>query len=196
MRCQWAAWARLGGLTARAARVRTNPHDFWHLETPASIWKHLQAAENTCNHKKTFGFAWIQLVIYCNGQPRPGGHCIQAAGLQIYSLLKTPAITCIHNCTWKQLHLMCFPQISYFVGKSCAVIMEDGLAKYAKNLEGAKQIQPNPEQVKRQSKTHPCLVFSTNGSGRSLVYSGNVSGAVSYTPRMSASFGCCLPSFL
>ena len=63
--------------------------------------------------------------------------------------------------------------------------MEDGLTKRAKNLKGAGQIQPNPGQVTRQSETHPCLVFSTNGSGRSLVYSENVPGPVSYTRRMS-----------
>ena len=61
-----------------------------------------------------------------------------------------------------------------------------------------------PKQVTRQSETHPCLVFSTNGSDRSLVYLDNgsgrslweclwrslvysviVCGVASYTQRMS-----------
>ena len=42
-----------------------------------------------------------------------------------------------------------------------------------------------PEQVARQSRTHSCLVFWTNGSSCSLIYPRNVLGTSSYTPRMS-----------
>ena len=42
-----------------------------------------------------------------------------------------------------------------------------------------------PEQVARQSRTHSCLVFWTNGSSCSLIYPGNVLGTSSYTSRVS-----------
>ena len=42
-----------------------------------------------------------------------------------------------------------------------------------------------PEQVARQSRTHSCLVFWTNGSSCSLIYPENVLGTSSYTLRGS-----------
>ena len=104
----------------------------------------------------------------------------------------------------------------------CAVSRKKELPKFL-NLQGETgQIQPNPTkskhvpgclpgQVNGQSKAHPCLVFSTNVSDHSLLYSENVSGTVSvshilgeclwrclYTLKMSLAlrpiFGQCWPA--
>ena len=102
-------------------------------------------------------------------------------------------------------------QPKFFLGQELAI---------AKNLQGETGQNPTkskrvpgclPGQVTGQSKAHPCLVFSTNVSDHSLLYSENVSGTVSvshilgeclwrclYTLKMSLAlrpiFGQCWPA--